>query len=234
MIVLGIDTSGDRIALGLSRDGKLLEESSKSAQNAYLGSVLPMIDHVLKNFSLDMRDIDLFSVLLGPGSWTGIRIGVTMMKTMAQALDKPVVGLCSLDVLAYNMRFTDHPVYPLVDAARDRVYYAGYDCKGIHPHRFEDYRTENIQDFLDNIKHPAVLLGDGVHKYRKIIESSCRDSIMVVTGETGGTRGACVIEAGPRKFEESGPDDVLSLAPLYLQKSDAERVWDKKDGDKVC
>ncbi len=225
MITLGLDTSGERLTVGVGRGKDLIGEVSLDTRTTYLTHLLPAIDFVLKNAGMAIRDVELFIVTLGPGAWTGIRIGVTTMKSFAHALEKPVVGLCALDVLAYNMRFTELPVYPIIDAARKQVYHAGFDCGSESPERISSYGLSKAEDFLRDLKTPAALIGNGVKKYGDKIDES---EIVVVPGNLAHISAAGLLEAGIDRFEKEGPDDTHALAPLYLQKSDAERVWDEK------
>ena len=231
MIVLGADMSGHQGTIGLLKEGKFLGETSVNMKMKHLPNFLPVLDFLLKRSGLEMKDIDLFVTVTGPGSWTGIRIGVTMIKSMAHTLNKPAVGICSLDALANNYNFTNKTVYPIIDGARGQVYFAEYDCKGEYPHRTSDYFLKKVENFLVDIKKPAIVLGDACVKYNDKIKKN--PEIYIAPINLNRIGGAIIVEAGLKKFIESGSDDVLEMEPLYLQKSDAERKFEEKNGKKI-
>lgn len=227
MIALGLDTSGERLTVCAGRGKDVIGEVSIDTRTTYLTHLLPAVDFVMKSAGMTIGDVELFVAALGPGAWTGIRIGVTAMKSFAHALGKPVVGLCALDVLACNMRFTEFPVYPVIDAARGQVYHAGFDCRLEKPERITAYGLSKVEDFLRDLKTPAALVGNGVKKYMDKLSDVSGD-IILIPGNLSHISAAGLLEAGIDRFEKEGPDDTHALAPLYLQKSDAERVWDEK------
>lgn len=225
MKVLSIDISGEVGAVALTKEDYLLGELTLEMKGSSLMRILAMIDYVLKSTHFTIRDIDLFSVVLGPGSWSGLRIGVTTAKSFAHALKKPVVGVSTLDVLAYNVRYADGFVYPVIDAKRGQVYFAEYRCERGVPQRLTDYRLNSIEYFVTSIKSPSVILGDACLKYQEEIISGLGDVASVAPSSLSQTRAAFVNEAGLHRYMRSGADDTLSLAPFYLQESDAERAW---------
>lgn len=225
MIALGLDTSGDRITVGLAEGGMVAGEISVGARMAYLRYLIPAMDFVLESANKTIRDVDLFIVSRGPGAWTGIRIGVTAMKSFAHALEKPIVGVCSLDALAYELRFCERPVYTAIDAARKQVYFSGYDCRGETPRPVTDRNLLKIGDFLAGLETPALIVGNGACKYKNIIADAGEH---IVIPDCRNITATGLIQAGLDRFEAGGPDDTHAIAPLYFQKSDAERVWDER------
>jgi tRNA threonylcarbamoyladenosine biosynthesis protein TsaB len=223
MIVLGVDTSGNKGIVGIAQGTEIIEFSLDMTRK-HLRLLLPAIENALKESGFDLCDIELLAVVLGPGSWSGLRIGVTTMKTMAHFLGKPIVGLCTLDVLAYHFRFTNIPVYPLIDGARRQVYYAGYQCQGKTPERFTDYRLMKVEDFSRELEGPSILLGEGALKYHEELNSNSQWEISVPPPFYSQTRAAFIIEAAIQKYEKAGSDTPLSLAPLYMQEASAERA----------
>src|SRR5581483_7853625 len=114
MVVVGVDTSGDRVGVGVIADGIPIAETLIPAENRSLPRILPAIDRVLVDASRSIRDVDLFSVVVGPGSWTGLRLGVTTVKTLAYALGAPAVGTDTFTALAYGVRYAGRPVIAVV------------------------------------------------------------------------------------------------------------------------
>jgi len=228
MLILGCDMSGNENTLAIAKDNDVLAEMSITVKMKHLQEILPSIDFLLKTIQKKINDIDLFIVITGPGSWTGIRIAVTMIKSMALSLNKPVVGVCSLDVLAYNYRFTDIPVYPIIDAARQQVYYSEYNCKGSFPISISDYYLIKLDKLLDKLVEKIIIVGDGVNKYRKKIISSSNKNIIISPENLNKITGSNIIESGLYKYHNNGASDTFKLVPNYMQESDAERKFFSK------
>lgn len=227
MVILGIDTSRELGAIALTKDDLVLGELALEMKGSCLQYILVMIDYILKSTHLSIHDIDLFTVVLGPGSWSGLRIGITTSKSLAHSMNKPIVGVSTLDVLTYNFRYTEKLIYPALDAKRGQVYFAGYHCEDRIPHRFTDYRLARVENFLAEVKGPAVLLGDISLKYQNVMSDikNLKNAVSIAPPFLSQIRGAFINEAGLHKYTRSGADDTLSLAPLYLQEAEAEKVW---------
>ena len=126
MNLLAVDTSGPNGAVGLGIDGKTVAETLFSCHETYSARLLPVIDSILKENNLSVDVIDMFGVVIGPGSFTGLRVGLATIKGLAWANQKPMVGISSLEVLAHNLRNTRKPIIPMLDARKQRVYGAIY------------------------------------------------------------------------------------------------------------
>ena len=127
MIILGIDTSSDCLNIALGKDGGLISEVSLNIPRKHIANIIRVLDNVFEKSGLAINDIGLFVVVKGPGSFTGIRIAVTVVKGFAAALEKDVVSVTSLDVLAQNAFNTEGKyIYPVLDAVRGNVYSACY------------------------------------------------------------------------------------------------------------
>ena len=227
MIILALDMSGDQCSVGIGYNQTVLAESSTYARMRHLPRVMPQIDYTLNQADKTIHDIDLLCAVSGPGSWTGIRIAITMLKTFGHTLSKPCVTVSSLTALACNMRFVNPIVYPIIDAARKQVYSAGFDCHSPIPRMVEDAALKKIDCFLDEIKEPAILLGDALNAYPNIAALIKNRSIISAPESFNRIRISHVIESGYLAFQENGPENVHALSPVYLQKTDAERNFKK-------
>jgi tRNA threonylcarbamoyl adenosine modification protein YeaZ len=150
MIILALDMSGDRCSIGIGQNQTVLAESSIYARMRHLPRVMPQIDFTLNQAGKTIHDIDLLCAVSGPGSWTGIRIAITMIKTLGHVLSKPCVTVNSLAALACNMRFVQPMVYPIIDAARKQVYSAGFDCQSTTPRMIEPASLKKIEREIQN------------------------------------------------------------------------------------
>jgi tRNA threonylcarbamoyladenosine biosynthesis protein TsaB len=225
MIVLGINTSSKVGSVALTSGQQLLGESALQVGEGCLRNLLAMIDYLLSKTHLKIKDVDLFAVVLGPGSWSSLRIGVATAKSLAHACNKPILGLTTTDVLAYNLRYTDKLVYSVISARKGPVFYAGYNCEGEIPQRITEYRFSPWDTLFDELGNPSVvLLDDSLTKHGHTL-SEHNPAITIGARPLCQIRPSFVNEACLHRFENSGPDDTLSLAPLYFQETEAESRW---------
>jgi len=227
MIILALDMSGDRCSIGIGENQTVIAESSTYARMRHLPRVMPQIDYTLKQAGKTIHDVDLLCAVAGPGSWTGIRVAITMLKTLGHVLSKPCVTVSSLTALACNIRFVQQLVYPVIDAARKQVYYAGYDCQSATPRMIEPASLKKIDIFLEKISEPAILLGDALKAYPDFAKHIQNRSNIIAPESFNRIWISHVIEMGYQAFQDNGPEDVHSLSPVYLQKTDAERNFNK-------
>jgi len=227
MIILALDMSGDRCSVGIGQNQTVLAESSTYARMRHLPHVMPQIDYTLNQAGKTIHEIDLLCAVSGPGSWTGIRIAITMLKTLGHVLSKPCVTVSSLAALACNMRFVQPIVYPMIDAARKQVYYAGFDCQSTTPRMIEPSSLKKIDLFLETLSTPAILLGEALNVYPDMTKTVQAPSIVANNTSLNRIWIDHVIELGYHTYQTNGAEDVHSLSPVYLQKTDAERNFGK-------
>lgn len=225
MKVLGIDTSGYANAIGIVADGHILADAIFEARTDTLEKIVTHIDTVLKKANLNLEDIDGFGVGLGPGSWTGIRVGVTVGKTLAFSTGKPICGVPTLEVLACQAGSPSKLICPVISAGtKDTVYAAFYRWQGDAPVREGDYYVGDVPGLAQMIKEPVVLIGTGIESYAAVIRRSVPGVIEVITGSP---HGASVARLALNRLERGDSDDVLSLTPLYLKESTARAFISK-------
>lgn len=225
MKVLGLDTSTLMTTCAIMDEDKLLGEFSLNLDMSHSEALVPMIKSLMDNLKLEMKDMDLFAVSTGPGSFTGLRIGVTTAKSFAHVFDKPIVGVSSLEVLANNI-LSDKAIVPMMDARRDRVFTAVYKRE---EDRFREILKPDAIEVMELIKFlrdnidGAILNGDGCLVYKDIINSEIGEMISFAPGELNLSRGSSVARLGLLKYIRYGSDDYYTLAPDYLRDSQAER-----------
>ena len=218
MIILGIDTSSDCLNIALGKDGGLISEVSLNIPRKHIANIIRVLDNVFEKSGLAINDIGLFVVVKGPGSFTGIRIAVTVVKGFAAALEKDVVSVTSLDVLAQNAFNTEGKyIYPVLDAVRGNVYSACYLKEKGKITKKSDYMIINIKEFLNTVKLPAVFLGEGLKIYQQDIRSRFKADEFVVLDEFDwAIKCENIIKLGYEKFCSLGSENIEKLAPLYL------------------
>jgi tRNA threonylcarbamoyladenosine biosynthesis protein TsaB len=224
MIVLGIDTSGYANAVGIIDGNQVLADFTFEARNDSLEKILANIDSTLKEAELSLEDVQGFGVGLGPGSWTGIRVGVTVAKIIAYSANKLVAGVPTLEVLAYQARNMPDLICPIINAgAGDTVYAAVYHTKAGIVSREGEYYVGDIHGLTKMVKEPTVFVGAEAQAYSQLVGQvlGSLDSIGVIEDVP---RGSTVALLAAARFERGKNDDVLSLAPLYLKESAAKAL----------
>jgi tRNA threonylcarbamoyladenosine biosynthesis protein TsaB len=174
MIVLGIDTSGYINAVGVINTAhsgvSILADNRFPARTDTLEQIVDNIDVTLKQAGISLKDVDGIGVGLGPGSWTGIKVGVTVGKMLAFSAGKPVAGISTLDALAFSARGESLPVYTIVNAGvKDMVYAACYRYQENEPVREGEYYAGDISGLAKIIKEPVILTGHNAAYYARLI-----------------------------------------------------------------
>ena len=170
MKILGIDTTTKFLCLGLYVDGKFYEYSLETGRS--LSALLvPNIQRVIAAAGLKIADIDYFACGLGPGSFTGMRIGLATIKGLSIVRDKPVVGISTLDILAENAPSENGLVVPAIDARRGLIYCSSYKREHGLLKRKSEYLLLNLEEFVKKFSNRAIVLGDAVELYRDKIHA---------------------------------------------------------------
>jgi tRNA threonylcarbamoyladenosine biosynthesis protein TsaB len=225
MIVLGLDTSGYANAVGVVDGERVLADFRYEAKTDSLEQIVDNIDSVLKSAGLTLDKVRGIGVGLGPGSWTGIRVGVTVGKMLAFSTGKPVCGVPTLEALAYSVRNESHPVCAVVSVgAGDAVYAALYHPENGTVSRVGDYYVGDVKGLTALITGPVVLVGRGASSYARMVSRESGLDIKAVEAVPGG---AAVASLAARRLERGESNDVLSLTPLYLKESTAKAFVNK-------
>ena len=162
MILLAVDTSTDYLSLVILKDGRLLAKFHRKADRRHSILLVPMIDKLLKKAGLKVKDIDCFAISIGPGSFTGLRIGVTVVKGLAYALKKKIVAVPTIDVIADNAKKFKGMICPVLDARKNKVYACIYKSDGKTIKKLSKYMLLPLEELLKKLsKYDKVLfLGD--------------------------------------------------------------------------
>ena len=227
MNILMLDTSGPACGMALMKDGQLVYEAQLTHARTHSQRIMPMADAALELCDMRLADIDLFGAVVGPGSFTGVRIGVTTVKTMAHAAGKPCVGVDALEALAANVSAFDGLVCPILDARAQQVYGAAFRA-GFPPVRVFEDEAEKLALFLDRIEKTgerALFVGDGVSAYREAICARLGERAAFAPPQHAGLRAgsACALATYVAEHEPGKLRDHLHLLPLFLRAPQAER-----------
>lgn len=225
MKILAIDTSTTHSSCSVMEDNNIVGDFSINQSMSHNEILLVMVDEVLKKLNIDIEDIDLFVAVTGPGSFTGIRIGVTVVKALAMALNKPIVAVNTLEALSFGV-FSDKKKIPLIDARGERVYYGVYE--GINNKNIVAPALLTIDELLEEFSNKGefVFVGDCVNLYKDRILENKNFEITPACLNSCISRNACVI--GKQKFESGDISDCFNLSPEYVRLSQAQRDMENK------
>ena len=230
MKILSIETSTRVGSVAIMEDEHLIAEYILNVVSTHSERLLPSIDQILKDSQLTVRDIEGFAVSLGPGSFTGLRIGISTVKGLALAAEKGVVGVPTLDVLAHNLMFTRLLVCPLLDARKGEVYTALYQGDGSG--KLEKLTPDlaiKPEELLTRIKEPVIFLGDGVEAYRDKLRSG-QDNCLFAPAYLNQPRASVLASLGLEKFRRGHIFKEDEIQPLYCRLAEAEIAWKEKEG----
>nr|WP_295734671.1 tRNA (adenosine(37)-N6)-threonylcarbamoyltransferase complex dimerization subunit type 1 TsaB [uncultured Intestinibacter sp.] len=230
MKILGIDTSSMAASVAVIEDNKLICEYTINTKKTHSQKLMPMIENMLGLSDLNVREIDAIAVCEGPGSFTGLRIGMATAKAIAHVNDIPVIGVNSLEALAANMNLCDKKICSILDAQRNQVYTGRYQYEGTKLVEIKEIGIQQIDELLEELSQSGeqwILVGEAVYKYEdKIREIS---NIEIPAASNNVTKAGSLCSVAKVKFDE-GKDifDCYTVNPLYIRKSQAEEQYEEK------
>ena len=221
MLILAFESSAKAASAALVKDGRLISQYSQCSGLTHSRTLLPMGEDMLKNAELKLSDVDLIAVAHGPGSFTGIRIGVSMVKGLAWAAEKPCVGVSTLEALAWHGVAAGGYVCPVMDARRNQVYNAIFKIEDGRPVRVTEDRPIALSELAEEIRAlnaPMFLVGDGAELTEKFLKEQALPCTVAPENLRWQSAWGVAMAA---QDKESGNAD--SLLPVYLRLSQAER-----------
>ncbi len=221
MKLLTVDTSTSTCSVALTIDGRLAAESLFDTERTLSERLLASVDVVLRDSGVCLDDLDGYGVALGPGSFTGVRIGVSTVKGLSLATGKPVTGFSSLSMLAMNFPACSLPVCTLFDARKKEVYAALYRC-GALPEQVIADCVIPPERFLASIEGPALFAGNGALKYRGLIEETLGERAVFAPDHCHQPRAAAGAVLALETFRAGALLPLPSLNPTYIRPSEAE------------
>ncbi len=231
MKILAADTSSSVAAVAVTDEGRLIGEYNLNSGRTHSVNLMPMINGLLERLCIPLTDIGLFAAVSGPGSFTGLRIGITAMKALAYACGKPVAGIPTLDALTYNVPMNMGLICPMLDARNRQVYTALYRRNGNgRPEQLTDYLAVTVDDITDIISvygEKVVLLGDGAEKNRDYLDMKLQNICVFPPERLMHMKGSSVAAAAVDAAAEGRTTDCYSLVPFYLRRVKADIDADK-------
>jgi tRNA threonylcarbamoyladenosine biosynthesis protein TsaB len=229
VIVLGIETSTPQTSLALGTEQGVMA-STQLASKARQDQVIPILEHLLEWTGVELSHVGGVAVGVGPGLFTGLRVGVATGKTLAQVLSVPIMGIPSLDVLAYGIRYTRRLIGAVIDARRGEVFHALYRGVPGGVMRVGEYGVappSHLAAELEAAREEVLLVGNGAILYRKELEA-VGAGVEFASPPQAYPQASAMVELAVPRFIREETDRSFEVLPLYLRKSDAEIAWDQR------
>jgi tRNA threonylcarbamoyladenosine biosynthesis protein TsaB len=235
VLILAIDTSTAQVSAALGDRGEMLGAVQLRGGRRHAEQLVPAIDSLRRELGIDLGHLAAIAVGIGPGLFTGLRVGVTTAKVMAQALRIPVVGIPSLDLVAYPLRHAERQIVAVLDARRREVFAARYLPVPGGVQRVSDYAVHTPAELVADLaadeslaSRGFLLAGDGVDTFRAEFETL--EHAELAGGEFAAPSISALLQLATARCEREEFEQPGALQPLYLRQSDAEIEWDRKVG----
>lgn len=230
MLTLAFDTSFKTVSVAVMQDDVILYDVLINSGLHHSETLLPSIDEALKQLKLKIENIDLFACTLGPGSFTGLRVGVSTLKGLLLATGKPAAGVSSLAALALNVADGDALIYPVMDAGRGQIYTAayGYNDNGLL-NQISPEIVVDPRDILPDVDQKIIFVGEGAIKYRELLTQKAK-AAKIASIQHQHIRAGAVGILGREKYQQNELLDPAAFIPVYLRAVDAKlgrRLFEK-------
>ncbi|MGD8991449.1 MAG: tRNA (adenosine(37)-N6)-threonylcarbamoyltransferase complex dimerization subunit type 1 TsaB [Desulfobacterales bacterium] len=222
MKILAVDTATNSCSVAVIDNLSVCAELTTHKKQTHSKHLMTSIDSVLKSANCGASGLDGFAVTVGPGSFTGLRIGIATIKGLASAVDKPVVGLSTLETLAWQCGAQTRLICPLLDARKAEVYAATYRFNNDCLIRETAACAVNPEAFVRGIREACVFIGPGAQLYQNKIQDALGDKAVFVPDDHHVIQASTVAFLSLKRFKTNDAVRVADLAPFYIRKSDAE------------
>lgn len=222
MRILAIDSSAPGCSVALLNNGTLVAEQVAEPQPSYSKYLLQMVDHALREGSVRLNEVDGFAITIGPGSFTGLRVGVSLLKGFVLATEKPFVGVNTLEALAATVDSPEMPVCAALDARKGEVYAAVYEAQpqGLRPVIRESALSPEALCRL--ITAPTLFTGGGAERYLKLFQETLGSRFQRPEGSAKYSTAAAAAHLALPQFDTQSRFDLNQLHINYIRKSEAE------------
>jgi tRNA threonylcarbamoyladenosine biosynthesis protein TsaB len=230
MLILGIETATEQVGVAIGGHEGVLASAHCARGRRHAENLAPAIEFICGQADTELGDIGLVAVDVGPGLFTGLRVGVATAKSIAFALRVPMIGVSSLDLLAFPLRFTQRLIVAAVDARRGEIYHATYRQVPGGVQRITEAQLGTADDLASDLLaagDEVLLVGDGARRYREVFDGLARVEHAEV-GNPFPSASSLVQLAHPQALREDF-DQPDSIMPLYLRRPDAEINWATRD-----
>ncbi len=231
MKVLGVDTSTSCGSVGLIDHGEVVFDYLLNIPVTHSQRLLSAIEFVLREASCPIETLAGWAIALGPGSFTGLRIGASTVKGLAFATGKPVAGVSTLDALVSQVSPTPYLICPILDARKKEVYTAFYRYEKGLIKRQSDDQAIRPEDLIQRIQEKTIFIGDGAKTYRDLFLGSLPSLALFPSSPLHHSHGSIVAKLGSELLQRGECLDLATFAPIYVRPSEAEVKWQETHSD---
>ena len=230
---LGIETSSLVSSVALMDEHNLIGELTIQAGLTHSEQLVPHIDMLLRASQVERNELKGIVVSIGPGSFTGLRIGMGTAKAMAYALQIPLYGVMTMDSLAHNVSYTDHTICTVIDAQKKHVYAGIYQYVGHELVCKEEPFVIPASDLLDRFRandDEVLFLGDGIKRIEKLLEKE-DTNLTILDISQRIPKASSLLLAGRKLIDTNEVSDPMDMVPYYIRRSEAEVLWEERHKD---
>ena len=227
MRILGIDSSTPKGSVALLENSHLLKEASLPDGSTYSNCLLSTIDQLLLETGLQLGSIDAFAVTTGPGSFTGLRVGVSLAKGFVLSSQKPFIGVSSMEALAYRIESAKYPVCTLLDARKKQVYSAKFSLSGGEVKRLEEDTVVSPQELCDSISEPTQFIG--INPYEDYFAERLGSHYIPTTQFRFQTAAAGAAMLAHLRSPSEMNTDLEKFSIQYIRRPEAELSFQKNN-----
>jgi tRNA threonylcarbamoyladenosine biosynthesis protein TsaB len=228
MNILGIETSTKTGSVAVVSEAGVIAQYSLNIEVTHSERLMSTVDRVLRDTGLAIADMDGYAVAIGPGSFTGLRIGLAAVKGLALATGKRVAAVPTLRALAWNLPFAAYPICPMLDARKNEVYASLYQFDGALLHQTMPEAVIPLARLAERITGNVVITGEAAHLFREDIGKFFGDRALIAPRSVVLPSAAAVAEIGLDMIMNNKQTDPDTLVPLYIRRPEAEVVWEKR------
>lgn len=235
MLILAVDCATPVAGIALSDGEKIMAEYSLNSKRPHSENFMPMIDKCLQDCSCSLRDLDAIAITSGPGSFTGIRIGMATVKGLSLGSGVPIIAISTLEALAFNLVLSDYLVCPVLNARKNEIYTAAYDVQGTEPKILwgpaacpPQVMAEAVNDLAAQ-RPGVVLLGDGYQPYQEMFHTILGSRLVEVPLHFMLPRASSIAVLAMVRLKQGEIENVHAIRPFYIRLSEAEYQLGKGD-----
>ncbi|HDD45283.1 MAG TPA: tRNA (adenosine(37)-N6)-threonylcarbamoyltransferase complex dimerization subunit type 1 TsaB [Candidatus Desulfofervidus auxilii] len=229
MKILTIDTSTSIGSVAIVEEGEIKGEVTLNLPLTHNQRLIKSLETLLRITKISFSEIDLLAVIKGPGSFTGLRIGVATAKGLAFALKKPLIGVNGLDTLAYNFSYISYLICPMLDARKKQVFAAFYIVEKGEIKRISDYYSIFPEILLKDLRRKTIFIGTGALIYKELIRQKLKEKAIFPPSHLHRIHPETIAQLALKAIEKGEKTDPITFVPFYIRPSDAEINFYRKD-----
>jgi len=230
VLILGIETATVQAGCAIGGHEGVLASAHSAKGKRHAENLTPAIAFICEQAQIELSEIGLVAVDIGPGLFTGLRVGVATAKAVAFALRVPMIGVSSLDLLAFPVRFTPRLIVAAIDARRNELYYALYRQVPGGVQRISEPTVGSADDLASELlalSEEVLLVGDGAHRYREAFDGLTK--VEIVDQGNSFPSAASLVQLAHAQALREDFQQIDSIQPMYLRRPDAEINWATRD-----